>query len=170
MCQVHSVITAHWDLGPPGIPKWSEVAQSCPTLCDPVDCNPPDSSVHGILQARTMGFSRQEYWSGLPFPPPGDLPDPGIEPATPASQADAFTSEPPGKSWASQSPPFTAASPAHPQPVPLISIHQTCFVFYWLCWLQLIPDNTLYIHVFLVALPHQKVGRTLPYSLLISST
>ena len=45
----------------------------------------------------SMGFSRQEYWSGLPFPSPGDLPDPGIEPGSPAFQADALTSEPPGK-------------------------------------------------------------------------
>ena len=44
-----------------------------------------------------MGFSRQEYWSGLPFPSPGDLPDPGIEHRSPALQADAVTSEPPGK-------------------------------------------------------------------------
>ena len=44
-----------------------------------------------------MGFSRQEYWSGLPFPSPGDLPDPGIEPRSPALQADALISEPPGK-------------------------------------------------------------------------
>ena len=44
-----------------------------------------------------MGFSRQEYWSGLPFPSPGDLPDPGIEPRSPALQADALPSEPPGK-------------------------------------------------------------------------
>ena len=45
----------------------------------------------------SMGFSRQEYWSGLPFPSPGDLPDPGIEPGSPILQADALTSEPPGK-------------------------------------------------------------------------
>ena len=44
-----------------------------------------------------MGFSRQECWSGLPFPFPGDLPDPGIEPGSPALQADALPSEPPGK-------------------------------------------------------------------------
>ena len=43
----------------------------------------------------SMGFSRQEYWSGLPFPSPGDLPDPGIEPRSPVLQADALTSEPP---------------------------------------------------------------------------
>ena len=44
----------------------------------------------------SMGFSRQEYWSGLPFPSPGDLPDPGIESGSPSLQADALTSEPPG--------------------------------------------------------------------------
>ena len=42
----------------------------------------------------SMGFSRQEYWSGLPFPSPGDLPDPGIELGSPALRADALTSEP----------------------------------------------------------------------------
>ena len=45
----------------------------------------------------SMGFSRQEYWSGLPFPSPVDLPDPGIKPGFPALQADALPSEPPGK-------------------------------------------------------------------------
>ena len=44
----------------------------------------------------SMEFSRQEYWSGLPFPSPGDLPDPRIEPRSPALQADALPSEPPG--------------------------------------------------------------------------
>ena len=48
-------------------------------LCDPMDCSPPGSSVHG--------FSRQEYWSGMPCPPPRDLSDPGIEPASLASSA-----------------------------------------------------------------------------------
>jgi len=43
-----------------------------------------------------MEFSRQEYWSGLPFPSPGDLPDLGIKPGSPALQADALPSEPPG--------------------------------------------------------------------------
>ena len=67
----------------------SEVTQSCPTLCDPrtVAHQAPPS----------MGFSRQEYWSRLPFPSPGDIPDPGIEPRSPALQADALTSELPGK-------------------------------------------------------------------------
>ena len=45
----------------------------------------------------SMGFPRHEYWSGLPFPSPGDLPDPGIEPRSPTLKADALTSEPPGK-------------------------------------------------------------------------
>ena len=48
----------------------------------------------------SKGFTRQEYWSGLPFPPPRDLPDSGIEPVTPASsasQANSLTAEPPGK-------------------------------------------------------------------------
>ena len=53
--------------------------QSCPTLCDPMDCSPPDSSVHG--------FSRKDYWIGLPSPPPGDIPDPGIKPASPVAPA-----------------------------------------------------------------------------------
>ena len=44
-----------------------------------------------------MRFPRQEYWSSLPFPSPGDLPDPGIEPRSPALQADSLLTEPPGK-------------------------------------------------------------------------
>ena len=53
--------------------------QPCPTLCDPMDCS---------RQAPlSMGFSRQEYWSGLPCPPPGDLPDPGIKPVSLRSPA-----------------------------------------------------------------------------------
>ena len=58
------------------------VAQSYLTLCDHMDCSPSGSS--------SMGFSRQEYWSGLPFPSPGDLLDPGIEPTSPALQADSW--------------------------------------------------------------------------------
>ena len=45
----------------------------------------------------SMGFSRQEYWTGSPFPSPGDHPGPGMEPRSPSLQADALTSEPPGK-------------------------------------------------------------------------
>ena len=65
------------------------VAQSCPALCDPMDCSLPGSSLHGI--------SRQEYWSGQPFTSPGDLPNPGIEPRSPTLWADSLLSEPPGK-------------------------------------------------------------------------
>ena len=60
--------------------------QSCPTLCDPMNHSLPGSSVHGIL--------RQEYWGGLPCPPPGDLPDPGIKPTvlmSPAMRGRFFT-------------------------------------------------------------------------------
>ena len=46
---------------------------------------------------QSMDFSRQEYWSGLPFPSPRDLPNPGIKPGSPALQADTLPSEPPGK-------------------------------------------------------------------------
>ena len=72
------------------------VARSCSTLAIPwtVPCQAPLS----------IGFSRQEYWSGLPFPSPEDLPNPGIEsmsPVSPALQADSFTAEPPGKHWIS---------------------------------------------------------------------
>ena len=59
----------------------------------------------GAHQASSsMGFSRQEYWSGLPFASPGDLPNPGIEPGSPTLQADPLPSEPPGKPdwWACQ--------------------------------------------------------------------
>ena len=76
----------------------NEVAQSCPTL-----------QLHGLLTLRldgllltrflrrqSMEFFRQEYWSGLPFPSPGDLPNPGIEPGSPTLQADALPSEPQG--------------------------------------------------------------------------
>ena len=55
---------------------------------------------HGLQPTRLLcprGFSRQEYWSGLPCPPPGDLPNPGIEPRSPALQADSLPAESPGK-------------------------------------------------------------------------
>ena len=61
----------------------------CSCLDNPRDGGAWWAAVYGIL------LSRQEQWSGLPFPSPGDLPDPGIEPRSPASRADALTSEPP---------------------------------------------------------------------------
>ena len=63
------------------------VAQSCMPLCNPKDSPVPLS----------MGLPRQEYWSGLPFPSPGDLPNPGIKPRSPALQADSLLTEPLGK-------------------------------------------------------------------------
>ena len=65
------------------------VTKSCPTLMTPwtIACQTPLS----------MGFSRQEYWNGLPFPSPGDLPDPGIKPRSPALQADSLPTEIRGK-------------------------------------------------------------------------
>ena len=65
--------------------KGAKLLQLCPTLCDPMDHSPPLS----------VGFSRQEYWSGLPFPSPADLPDPGIKPTSlmsPALAGRFFTS------------------------------------------------------------------------------
>ena len=50
-----------------------------------------------VVSPLSMGFPRQEYWSGLAFPSPGDLPNPGIEPVPPALQVDSLLSEPPGK-------------------------------------------------------------------------
>ena len=64
-------------------------AQLCPAICD------PQTVAHQA--PLSMGFPRQEYWSGLPFPSPGDLPDPGIKPGSPTLQADSLPSEPPGK-------------------------------------------------------------------------
>ena len=66
------------------------VAQSCPTLSDPMDCSPPGSSVQGIIQAGIPDCR-------VPFPYPRDLPTPGIEPGSPALQADSLLSERLGK-------------------------------------------------------------------------
>ena len=73
------------------------VVQSYLTLCDPLGYSPPSSSVHGILQARD--------WSRLLFPSPGDLPDPGIKPTSPALQADSLPSEPTRKDLIEVKPP-----------------------------------------------------------------
>ena len=64
----------------------SLVAQLRTALCDPLDCSPPGSSVHGIL--------KQEYWRGLPFSSAADLSGPGIKPDSPTLQADSLPSEP----------------------------------------------------------------------------
>ena len=65
------------------------VVKSCPTLATPW------TLAHQA--SLSMGFSRQEYWSGLPYPPPGDLPNPEIKPRSPALQAHSLPAEPPGK-------------------------------------------------------------------------
>ena len=67
------------------------IAKLCPTLCDAMDTFAPQAPL-------SMEFPRQEYWSGLLFTSPGDLPDLGIEPGSPALQEDSLASEPPGKS------------------------------------------------------------------------
>ena len=67
-----------------------EIAQLCSTLCNPMDCVAHQAPL-------SMEFSRQECWSGLPFPSPEELPDPGIEPKSSALQADSLLSELPGK-------------------------------------------------------------------------
>ena len=65
--------------------KWSEFSQSCPTLCDLMDCSPPGSSLGGILQARVLEWVAISFSRGSP--------DPGIKPGSPEFQADALTSE-----------------------------------------------------------------------------
>ena len=66
------------------------ISESCPTLCDPMDCGPPGSSVHGIIQARVL------EWVAM-LSPPGNLPNPGVQPKSPALQADSLLTEPRGK-------------------------------------------------------------------------
>ena len=90
----------NWTTGPCGTATWWRpvsheqgnlclVAQLCPILWDPMDRSPPCSC--------PWEFSRPEYWSGLPCPPPGDLPNPGIQHRSPTLQAESLLSEPPGK-------------------------------------------------------------------------
>ena len=64
------------------------VTQSCPTLCDPVDCSQPGSSIHGNCPGK---------YTGVPCPPRRDLPNPGIKPKSSSLQVDSLPSEPPGK-------------------------------------------------------------------------
>ena len=66
------------------------ITQSCPTLCDLMECSPPGSSIHGISPGKNTGV-------GWPFPSPGDLPNPAVEPGFPALVGAFFTTEPPGK-------------------------------------------------------------------------
>ena len=77
----HTAVIIHWHFGRLFATPWA-VAYQSPT---------------------SIGFSRQEYWSGLPFPSPGDLPDPGIEPRSPALQAESLPTELQGKSQKDES-------------------------------------------------------------------
>ena len=77
-----SIQTKYWK-------KESEVSQSCPTLCD--------RWTVAHIAPPSMGFSRQEYWSRLPFPSPASLPNPGIAPRSPTLQADSLPTELSGK-------------------------------------------------------------------------
>ena len=89
----------------------------------------PWTAAHQAPQS--MGFSRQEDWSGLPFPSPGDLPDPGIEPGSPALEADALTSEPAGKPYSF----YTTSSKPQTQ-----KKHNTLFISSHLCDRELIQE------------------------------
>ena len=98
--------------------------QSSPTLCYPMDCNPPGSSVHGIFQA--------ESWSGLPFPPPRDLPNPGIKPAFPALQANSLLLNHQGRPF------YTVViAKACPLQLPLFFF----FFFFWVMFLFILSRN-----------------------------
>ena len=93
---LHLLCLLHWQVDSLPLttwepPTWKHVSawvlQSCPTLCNSSDCSPPRLFC-------SWGFSRQEYWSGLPWPPPGDLRNPGIEPMSlmsPALAGEFFT-------------------------------------------------------------------------------
>ena len=81
----------------------AKLLHSCPPFGNPVDCNPPGSSVHGNLQARILEWvaisfpCRVSCGDPNPNPSPADLPHPGIEPGSPSLQTDSLLSEPPGK-------------------------------------------------------------------------
>ena len=95
------------DLLNPGIETRSPALQADSLPAEPPGKSESRKSSHLVVSVTpwytvcqvpwAMGFPRQEYWSGFPFPFPGDLPNPGIKPQSPALQADALSSEPPGK-------------------------------------------------------------------------
>ena len=109
----------------------SEVTQSCPTLLRP----------HGLYVAyqapHSMEFSRQEYWNGLPFPSPGDLPNPGIKPRSLTLQADSLLSEPQEKwnCWVKRHMPFKSSGNL-PNYIPQKSnVYESLFLSPCLCQL-----------------------------------
>ena len=108
---------------PWGHKRESEVAQSCPTLCDPMD-----SSLHQAPPS--MGFSRQEYWSGLPFPSPGYHPNPRIEPGSLALWADSRV----------------------PLSIPIWKVHFLSLRYQHICYLLQLTQTTLnyYLNYYLI--------------------
>ena len=88
------------------------VAQLCPTLCDPMDCSPPGSSVHGILQTRILERV------AIPFSRGSSLP--GIEPGSPTQETDSLLSQPPGKTLL-----YSEGKPIRHQPPPRTSWNPT---------------------------------------------
>ena len=96
-------------------------AQLCLTLCNPMDCSPQGSSVHGILQARTL------EWGA--FPLPGDLSNPDMEPTSPVSPVPAgsfFTTEPPGKHPPNKMTPLMRGCPTRKELVQLLHLARPC--------------------------------------------
>ena len=89
---LHLLHLLHWQAPPgkPDVPESESVGRSVVS-----DAGTPWTVAHQA--PLSMGFSRQEYYSGLPFPSPGDLPDPGLEPRSLALQVDSLLSEPQGK-------------------------------------------------------------------------
>ena len=83
--------------------SWCRLVTQHLTLCDPRDCSSPGSL--------SLGFSRQEYWSGLPFPPPGDLPNSSIKPMSPVLAGRCLTTAPRGKMFKYRVPSLLPTSP-----------------------------------------------------------
>ena len=136
--------TSQWFLVYSQAVQTSCLCSSCPTLCDPLDYSPQTSL--------SMGFFRQEYWSGLPFPPPGDLPDPGMEPVSsvsPALQVDSL----PLSHWGSPSqtsplPNFRTFLSPSKETLYLLAITHTCPPTHFSSWQPLIYFLSLRICLF----------------------
>ena len=105
-CATQSLIRKNHLPSPSGV-KVTQSSTTCGLwgLCDPIAHQAP----------LFMGFSRQEHWSGQPFPSPGDLPDPRIEPVSPTLQADSLPSEPPGRPQIQTQPPSSMSQSSSPQ-------------------------------------------------------
>ena len=96
---------------------------------------------HGL----SIGFSRPDYWSGQPFPSPGDLPNPGIEPRSPALQADSLPAEPPGKPYVFIQPLFFGF-PSHVGPHRTLSRVPLAIQQALISYLFYTHINTVYVH------------------------